>query len=171
MSAMALALTSLCLGAGGECERGDRLDVSDVSAHRTSEDVGALEVLWKREASKINDATLRDCFLQTFKGRICTQDGRLAQALMGTAKSDESVLRAEALFFLRYFDLQSVSTVVRGALADPAVQVRLAALASISYLHDRQARSQVESLALSDPNDSVRQYANKVLKSLVKPAT
>jgi hypothetical protein len=164
-----LPLSSACTFAF-DCVSGDGTEVSDVSAHRHSDDAAALEIVWQREAETIADRGLRDRFRRTFHGQICSQDPDLLAKLQELVVAKEPLLRSETLFFLKYFGVESASKAWQSALLDPVPRVRLAGLAAIAYLQDRREESRVLKLAQADPDPSVREYAGKVLRSLRKPS-
>jgi HEAT repeat protein len=127
-----------------------------------------VEQLWRREAELIKDAGLRGRFLQTLDGTICGNDVDLAEAIKKVTRAKEPLLRAEGLFFIKYFGIEVASKAWSSALTDPSADVRVEALAAISYLHDDREARRVEGLATSDPDPWVREYAERVLRSLRK---
>jgi hypothetical protein len=171
ISAVCVITLSLGCAYAADCLSDDRREISDVSAHRASEDAAALEALWQREAETIADRSLRGRFLKTFRGQICSQDPDLLAKLQDLVVAKEPLLRSEALFFIKYFGIEAASKAWQSALLDPVARVRLAGLAAIAYLQDRREESLVMKLAEADPEPTVREYAGKVLRSLQKPSS
>ncbi len=90
--------------------------------------------------------------------------------IVGTLSDADPKLREIAVRQLGEFkDLAEARTAARAALADPAWNVRFAAVASLAGLEGTAAREKLTAIAGSDPSEEVREAARAALNRLGKP--
>jgi len=148
------------------CTDGNPEFVSHPSPQRFWQDPQRLRQRWEYAAVAIQDEDLRRRLMMAFEGLVCTRDLDLLTTLLAIFReAEDSIVRAESLYLMRYLHFDSVLETSRTSLRDASTDIRLAALTVIASWRDRDSITTVRELAETDPDEDVRKYAKKVLRS------
>jgi hypothetical protein len=143
----------------------DQLDQIDTSTQATAEELAVLA----KQALEDKSASLRLTALQEFNEKV-SDDAQRSDVVISAMNDEDSKVRTFALGAMQDLDMPPEGLISNVALTDKDPSIRMRAFDTLLSVYGDSGARPVLQQALSDPESSVREAAQNMLKYLDTPS-